>query len=170
MMEIEKKLALADLKTYHEDQKWRTLAKEIVQYQNFRAAKACKKISGDWQLGTKKNHFNIGLRYMRNKIRDGHMGNKFYNFIDEAIQQHVQPLTPSISDKAHPRKPRSTQPVERPHFDIPKQLTQPFEYGIRYKNNIAIADEQAATNFINICKSLGIDGVRVVTITVEEEK
>lgn len=175
MMALEKKLALTDLKGYYEEQKWRTLAKEIVQYQNFKSNKAAEKILGDWKTCTKKNYFNIGLRYMRSGFRDAHVGVKFYDFIDEAIEKCTQPLTPSISDKRHQRRiniqsKKATIPdvMQQPTTVLPTQLISKFEYGVRRGDLIVImANEQVVNDFVSACKRLGIDDIKIVNITVE---
>lgn len=171
MMAIEKKLALADLKTYQQDQNLRTLAKDIVRYQLFRVKSVIHKLSGEFTATTKYSYFKVGVRYIKDGSKKPRISHKLYDFIDEAIQQCVQPLTPSKQDRAREYKRRQKVEVKQPQIDVPQQLTQPFEYGIRKDDKIIVMkDDHAANEFLNNCRSLGIDGVRLITLTVEEEE
>lgn len=176
MMEMEKKLALTDLKAYHQDYKLQKLATNIIKYQNFKTSSIPEEIKKDFTSQTFANYFSQGLRYVRTQCKNPKTPKKLFEFIDKDLKRCVQPLTPSEKDKRliyqnRRCKSKRVKPVEQPHFDIPKQLTQPFEYGIRKNDKIIVMkDDHTANEFLNNCRSLGIDGVRVVTITVEEEQ
>lgn len=174
MMEIEKKFALADIKTVYNEQKLRTLACNIVKYQLFRANKAVHKMESHLSKTTTIAYFKAGVKYIREGIQKPRINQNLFRLIDECIRQHVQPLTPSKSERAiiHKKHAARSKHIKTIDLDLPQQVTESFIYGIRKGNNIVILpDEQSVVSFIKINRSLNdADDVTGVMLTIEEMK
>ena len=99
MMEIEKKLALADLKTYHQDYKLQKLATNIIKYQNFKSSAIPDEVKKDFSYKTFASYFSQGLRYIKTQYKNPKTSKKLFQFIDEELKRCIQPLTPSEKDK-----------------------------------------------------------------------
>ena len=173
-MEIEKKFALSNLKELHKEQQLRTLACNIVKYQLFRANKAVHKMESHLSKTTTITYFKAGVKYIREGIEKPRINQNLFRLIDECIKQHVQPLTPSKSEKAviHKKHAARTKTVKTIELNLPKQITEQFVYGIRKGNNIVIVpDEQAVVNFIKVNRALkDADDVVGVMLTIQEIK
>ena len=172
MMKIEKSFALTDLKNRYEDQKLRTFAYDIIKYQHFRANKAVHKMYKMFSNTTTITYFKAGVRYIREQIKNPRINKALYDLIDEGLKQCVQPLTPTKSERAIVHKAHKTKTTVVPNIDIPQQITEKFEYGIKKNNNIIIMNsEQAVRDFINANKILNNNNDIVgVMITIEEMK
>lgn len=75
---------------------------DVVKYQNFKTKKFIEKFRDTYTTYADKtlaNYFDAGVTYINTKIKRKLCGDKFYGYIDEALAQCVQPLTPSIEDK-----------------------------------------------------------------------
>ena len=152
MMAIEKKLQLTDLSQYD----LRALSRSIVKYQLFKVKSALHKLEGNFAPTTKFNYFKIGVRYLKTKVKEPKVNPKLYDYLDECLDSHIQPLTPSPKDKAREYNRKKEQKVT-PVFNLPQQVTEKFEYAVRNGNQIMVFDnEDQIKQFINNLNSLMI--------------
>ena len=172
MMEIEKKFALSNLQELHNEKQLRALACNIVKYQLFRANKAVHKMDSHLSKTTTLSYFKAGIKYIREGVKNKRINHNLFTLIDECLKQHVQPLTPSKSEKAiiHKKHAARTPKVKTIDLNLPKQMIEPFVYGIRKGNNIVIVpDEQTVINFVKVSRALKeADDVTGVMITIQE--
>lgn len=96
-----------------------------------------------------------------------------YEYIDEAISQHVQPLTPKDNEKRRVLrnmylKKKAILPVQKVVKELTKQsrMCEKFEYGVMYDDNIKVfgKDSTAAKIFLAGITFVGKIG-KLVAIT-----
>ena len=173
MMEIEKRLAQADLKGIQKDQQLRALARDIVKYQLFKTSKAIHKIQSCFSKSTTASYFNAGVGYLRHNTQKAGVNQNLYKLIQEYVDQHTQPLVPSKSEKARILPSRSQKPrkakITTIKLDLPKQVTEQFVYGVKKDNHIIIMpSEQAVTQFIDVGHQLYNDqNIVGITLTIQ---
>lgn len=145
-------VGLENLKEDIRQKQLRDLALSIVKYQNFKTSAAIKNIKFVASQNTTKNYFGCGVSYIKSggKVKHKAIPSKIYDYIDEYLAQHVQPLTPSESDRRGEYKQRKNRyhgksavpPVAK--LDIVRQpLTEKYDdYGIK-----------SPDGYVKICKS-----------------
>lgn len=100
LAQLERNLRDKDLSVFKVEPK-KLLAKQIVQYQNFNYNSAKAKINRmNYSENTLKNYFFAGKEYIKQKKRKKGIPVNLYNQIDYWLNQKLQPLTPSESEKA----------------------------------------------------------------------
>lgn len=152
MMTIEKKLQLTDLSQYD----LRALSRSIVKYQLFKVKSALHKLEGNFAPTTKFQYFKVGVQYLKTGCKKDKVNPKLYDYLDECLSAHIQPLTPSLKDKAREYNRKKEQKVT-PVFNLPQQVTEKFEYAVRNGNQIMVFDnEEQIKRFINNLNSLMI--------------
>lgn len=118
----------------------RNLAIDAVKYQNFKSEIAAGKLSYPMALLTLKRYLNAGARYIKCGAKTYSTQELFYTYIDEALAQFVQPLTPSKYERGHRRKIDYTQKESRPPVSLLPEVNTPliekFVYGIKTPNGI----------------------------------
>ena len=117
-------------------------AKNIVKYQNFKTSAALKLFEYKVSYTTALNYFNLGITYIKIKIKSKSIPMKIYEYIDDAIKKHIQPLTPKESEKRRVNKKmfakkEATLPIQNALNEIrtEKTLTEKFEYGVKYSDH-----------------------------------
>lgn len=132
----------------------RELAINTVKYQKFKTKAALSKFDYKLTYSTAANYFNLGISYIKTKLRSKAVGKKFYDYIEEALEQHVQPLTPSEDDRRREynnvyHKKDAHLPVKDVLAEIQteEKLTEKFEYGVRVKDTVKIFKSREQADF-----------------------
>lgn len=113
LAQLEKNLKEKDLSVFKVEP-MKLLAKQVVQYQNFKFSSAKLKINRmSYSEISVKNYFYKGIDYIKNKKKDGRTPTRFFDYIDFWLSQKLQPLTPSEKEKALIRK-RAIETIEKP--------------------------------------------------------
>lgn len=152
MMPIEEKFASTDLSIF-KTEPLKLIAKQIVQYQNFKPRIALKKMNHlHFSKGMVTNYLTFGRKYLREGFRHRGASSKLYNYIDEWKEKQLQPLVPKDDEKAIERKHTvraiDTKAVEEPvrtvsiHAKSPLSVTSEFYYGVKIENTIKIFDTE----------------------------
>ena len=157
----------------------KNFAVDIVKYQKFKTKIFLEKTKNnysDYSEKTAANYFDNGVAYINTGIKRKMCSNKFYSYIDEAIAQCIQPLTPCNEDKRRIFKNTYTKkdvilPVQKVVNNLMKnKLVETFEYGVRYNDTIKVfgTDETKAKIFLAGIEFMGGKG-KLVSITDLEE-
>lgn len=163
---------LADLPIKVKEHRMYEIAVEIVKLQNFKTNAAIKRLSLNLSDSTKRNYLENGIKYIQTgKMHTNYMFLKKH--IDKAIEEHVQPLTPSKENKR--RIFKTTQgkkefipPVAKLEI-INKSLVAKFEYGIRFGNEIKLFNSKdEAKGFIQGVKYAGVFTGKLVEVEINE--
>ena len=137
----------------------RNLAKNIVQYQNFRTSCILQKIDNAGLTPiTLKNYVDYGINYIRTGKKARQIG-KIPLYIDDCIKNCVQPLTPKQDEKRQVKKSRTkaTISVYKKESSLPVQnvlnnlISKKIHKSIAVKldDNIIIqSSEEEANGFI----------------------
>lgn len=134
LAQLEKNLKVKDLSVFKVEPK-KLLAKQIVQYQNFNYNSAKAKINRmNYSEKTLKLYFFAGREYIKQKKRRKSVPVNLYNQIDYWLNQKLQPLTPSESEKAIIRNAKAT---------INENITEKLEMELR-------EDNENKTTIINV--------------------
>lgn len=84
----------------------RELATVIVKYQNFKTCIIMAKAAYlGYARGSLGAYIQFGLEYLNEGLRNK-KGGKLFDFIDEVLAKHIQPLTPAINEQRTPYKPK----------------------------------------------------------------
>lgn len=144
MMEIEKKLAQTDLNVF-KTAPAELLARQIVQYQNFSNKAAMSKINCmSYSPSAVRNYLTLGISYIKNGYKTRSVPTSIYNAIDMWQEKNLQPLTPAAGEERKFKKKKISE-IVKPKVsvpDVPKVLTEKFEYGIKMGNTIKIYDSE----------------------------
>ena len=167
---------MSRLETLKEDlraKQLRDIAIWIVKYQKFKMNIALDKLDTDFcRKKKKKNYFVRGLKYLRTKEKSSGVNSVLYDFIEEEIQKHTQPLRPNFSEQKREYKRDYTKKDAKPPIvalkAVQKPLTANFEYGIRIGNDIKILEsEDIAKGFIQGLKFAGNNNAILVGVEVQ---
>ena len=157
-------------------QKLKKVAEDIVKYQNFQASIACEKMNTNLAKSTKMNYITCGRYYIKtgNKYKGNVVGNNFYLYLQEAIDKHIQPLTPAFNERKREikkdyTKKASTPPIKK-IIEQKGDLTTKIEYGIKTENKVILElDENNARAFLRGLKFLKSDiNAKLVTVELTE--
>lgn len=98
--QLEKNLKNKDLSVF-KTEPIKLVAKQVVQYQDFRIGAALERINGmGLSQTTLKNYFNMGRAYIKKGVKNSSCSQRLYDEIDFWTGQKLQPLTPSLQDKS----------------------------------------------------------------------
>lgn len=132
------------------------LAKNVIQYQNFKTSTIIKKVdSAGLTLSTLKGYIDNGISYIKTgKINSGVKG--FVKYIDANLKNCVQPLTPKKEDercfKKSPNKSIHKKEAALPVQNVLKEITAKNikkAIAVKMNNNIVIqSSEEEANGFI----------------------
>lgn len=155
------------------DDDYKNIAKLVVQYQNFKTKVAIQHFPCNVSEGTKQNYLNLGIVYIKTKVRSKAIPQKIYDFIDEFIENHLQPLVPKDEDKRRTiNKIYHKKDAVLPAQNLIKELKAKsasmiakFEYGVRIDDMVKICtSREEAITFMQGAKFAGNKNVQVVSI------
>lgn len=174
-------VGLAELRQGIANKKMQDFAYNIVKYQKFKTSTAIKNINYDCSEKTKMLYFNAGVKYIKTKEREKYVPPTIYEYIDEALDKHIQPLTPSLQDERRVyakklvkkfTKKDDIPPVAK--LDIIQKIQSKTdsncEYGVKLSDTeIKICkNRDYAIGFAEGLKYLGKTDVKVITIKIGE--
>lgn len=151
-------------------------AYNIVKYQKFITKIAVDKFEHAYSKTTACNYFDAGLKYLRTgNTFNANYNKNLYIYIDDAVANHVQPLTPSKNEERQVRKSYYTRKENNPPITkievVKKPLTAKINYGVQINDNIVVCKtEDEARAFLRGMRFLSRkDEVgRVVTLEIGE--
>ena len=159
------------------EQRIEKIAEYAVKYQKFKTSSILEKIAKNNDVKMSKSntelHLNCGISYLKYGKKNHSVANKFYQMIDKFVETHLQPLTPTLSEKRVCRKRDYTKkdvvlPVQKVVAET-KIVTEKFEYGIKIDNRIILFDkEEEMKQFIRNMKF--ISDIDIQAIEVEYNK
>lgn len=170
---------LENLKEEVRQKQLRDFALAIVKYQNFKTKAALAHISYNSSKTTTENYFGCGVRYIKSnrKVKHNNIPLKIYDYIDEFLEQHVQPLTPSIKDTRSEYKVRkniyhgknSVPPVAKLQI-VKQQITEKYDmYGIKLPNGhiIPCKNEDYSAGYFAALRDSNVDTTDYKTILLK---
>lgn len=170
MMKIEQDFAKKDLSVFKK-QPLELIAKQIVQYQNYKTSAALKLINRmSYSEASLNTFFNKGRLYLKTGNKYAKCGN-LYSYIDDWTEKHIQPLVPKPEEKyEYKPKVRKNNNKEKIIIKIPQKLTENFEYGVKIENKVYIFNtEKECEAFIQGIKLFSDDDTKIVHIKIEEQ-
>ena len=148
------------------------LAYDIVKYQNFKTNALMAKLDYPIKNSTLKNYIESGIRYIKRQFKSEIVRPSLYTYIDKAILEFVQPLTPSRWEKRRFYKIDYTKREQTPPVATLEMVNKPtiakFTYGVKLGDTIKLFDHKAeAELFVEGAKFGGSD-VSLVTVELGE--
>ena len=152
----EKSFPMGDLPRVIQENRIKQLAYEIVKYQNYKVKYATANLPGDLASSTKANYFICGVKFIKNGTKNKIVPVQLYEYITEAMNKHVQPLTPKESERRVERNINYTKRnVEHPAQKVLEIIKNqsPKVYAVKLDNTLVIQntlnDARAFSSGIN---------------------
>ena len=160
------------LKTAQQE-KIKKVAETIFKYQKFKNSIIVEKIGNSLAKSSKLNYITCARHYIKTGEKYKKVvGNNFYKYLQECIDKHVQPLTPSFDEKLQKTKRKYTKKESKPPIIkvIPKKVTTNIEWGIKINDKIVLeTNEDRARAFLRGIKFLNNNcEAKLVTIELME--
>lgn len=143
---------LQQLPTIFKESGNQRMANWIVRYQKFTIKAAIKNAPDGYSEKTLQSYMTYGSQYLKNgkKVK---LLKFLYPYLDKALQQHIQPLTPSIAEQKRVFKNDFTKKDNTPPVAklacVTKPLTAKIQYGIRFDDTIKIFESEEAASWFN---------------------
>lgn len=158
-----------------QQEKIRKVAETILKYQKFKNSIIIEKIGDILAKSTKLNYITCARHYLKTGLTYKNVvGSNFYKYLQECIDKHVQPLTPSFEDRLQETKRVYTKKESKPPIVrvIPKKITTNIEWGIKINDKVVLeTNEERARGFLkgirflnNTCEA------KLVTVEIQEIK
>lgn len=152
----------------------RNLAKNVVQYQDFKTKAIIRKIdNAGYSESTLRFYIDKGISYIKNGKRHRELGN-FTEYIDEYINKCIQPLTPSKYDKRKfiarnfPITETTCTPNSPVQMVLNKLNNKNYKIAVQTGNLLCMVDgEDQANGFMQCLQVFNKEG-QIVRIIVEE--
>lgn len=158
------------------ENRMRNLAINIVKYQDFKTSAIIPKIDNcGYAQGALSSYIGFGICYIKKGTKNKKAGN-IYNYIDEALKNHVQPLVPSESERRRvagvqtSRKVKDVSQVQKVLDGLYTKASKTQTHiAVQISDYLSIVDNQEEANGFNKClEFLGKQAGKVVKITIEE--
>ncbi len=171
------KTTLENLPLVIRENRLKELAINIVKYQNFKTSAFINKIDS---AGYTKTSLVSLISYCIIYIQTGRKNNKVtssvYKYIDDAIKQCIQPLTPSERDQRWNRKKSNKKkevvtPVQKVLQNINDKAIEDKKYqiAVQVDDNIKLQDDlKHAEGFLDGLRFCGKVNVKIVRVKIEE--
>lgn len=173
---LEADLKNKDIRAQFKLEPLRQLAKQVVQYQDFSTSKAIAKMNiGAYKEWTARQYFQDGRKYIKTgrKVRNGKNPPNLYNYIDEFLEQKLQPLTPKDNEKA--KVQLSTPKYEPQKIEVPVVRKQPTpkqnndKYGVLINNSVKIYKTiEQCKAYQDACIDFGKNEIKLVRVKIED--
>ena len=148
----------------------KNLGENIVKYQYFKTTQIIKIIdNAGFKENTLRSYVNSGINYINTGKKFKQYGN-FYQYIDDAINRFVQPLTPKNSQKRQLNVKQNTiLPVQNVLKKLNEKVEPQSKIAVQLNNNLSIVnDEKEAIGFNKCLEFLGKQAGKIVKIVIEE--
>lgn len=146
-----KSFPMGELPQVIKENQLKKIAYDIVKYQKFRPSIAVSKMNASYTNGTKLNYFKAGVAYIENKTKSQTTATGLYDYIDEAIRTHIQPLTPTQAEKRviYNYKKKKEVKTESPVAKVLREIrnAEPKIYAVK------VNDKYIAQNTLNDAKA-----------------
>lgn len=171
------KTTLENLPLVVRQNRLKELAINIVKYQNFKTNAFINKIDS---AGYTKTSLASLICYCIIYIQTGRKNNKvvssIYKYIDDAINQHIQPLTPSERDRRWNKKKSSKKkeivtPVQKvlQHINDKAIEDKKYQIAVQTDDSIKLQDDlKRAEGFLDGLKFCGRVNAKIVRVRIEE--
>lgn len=175
------KTTLENLTEKVQENRLRNLAKNIVQYQNFKTSVILKRIdNAGYSSLTLKSYITSGIIYIKRGVKNKQTGVKIYEYIDDAIKNCVQPLTPKQNEirinypnrtKNKAYKKDTVLPIQQVLNNLSKEISSKknsYMYAIKLNNTLKIYNSlPEAQAFLDGLSILGKTEANIVKLTIE---
>ena len=143
-----------------QQEKIKKVAEIILKYQKFKNSIIVEKMGDCLAKSSKLNYITCGRHYLKTGEKYKNVvGNNFYIYLQNALDKHIQPLTPSFDEKLKITKRDYTKkeailPITK-IINSNKKITTNIEYGIKINDKIILQkNEEMAKAFLNGIKFL----------------
>lgn len=172
------KTTLENLPSAVKENRLKQFGENIVKYQNFKTSAIINKIDNcGYTKSSLMSYINFGINYIKTSFRE-RRGGSIYDYIDEALAKHIQPLTPTaeehrVQKKGGRRKKYKSDnitPVERVLKEIEQKTSIPknLKYAVKMNKNLRIMDSiEEARAFQDGLTFMGNISTELVKITYE---
>ena len=158
-----------------QQEKIKKTAEIIVKYQKFKNSIITEKIGDILAKSTKLNYITCGRYYIKTGLKYKNVvGSNFYKYLQECMDRHVQPLTPSFEDKLREVKRTYTRKEAKLPITkvVPKKISTNIEWGVKINDKVVLEkNEERARGFLkgirflnNTCEA------KLVTVEIQEVK
>lgn len=162
------------------ENRFRQLGENIVKYQYFKTSEIIRLIdNAGYSEATLRSFIDNGIGYLSSKVAPKNIG-RLPIYIDEAVNKHIQPLTPKQEQKrriGYHRKPVIKKGVELPINKVLKEITknEPITdkietlYAVKMDKNIRLQNSLIeAQAFLEGLTFLGKSDAKVIEISYKE--
>ena len=160
-----------------QQEKIRKVAETILKYQKFKNSIIIEKIGDTLAKSTKLNYITCARHYLKTGLTYKNVvGGNFYKYLQEYIDKHVQPLTPSFEDRLQETKRTYTKKEAKLSITniVPKKISAKIEWGIKVNDKIVLEqNEDRARAFLRGVKFLNNSNstdIKLVTVEIVEIK
>ena len=154
------------------------LAINIVKYQNFKSSEIIRIIdNAGYSKSTLLSYINNGIGYLTNNKKNKKCG-RLYEFIDEAVAKHTQPLMPKDYQKrgitrgirTFNNNKVQTKTDIAPFETIRKiEITKELIYAVQMDKNLRIQNSlKEAESFLEGLSFMGNTNAKIVKLDIEE--
>lgn len=155
------------------ENKFKILAKWVIQYSKFRASSALQYAPAGYKDISLIQYRTKAERYLNQGIIEAKYHN-FYKALDE-ISKKYQPLTPSESDrkKIYNRKDKSYLKAVQPPIAkldiVNKPICAKIKYGIQFDDTVLLFDKEDFARYFNKgIEHAGGEAGKIVTVELGE--
>ena len=169
------KVTLANLPDEIRKNRLKNLAINIVKYQNFSTNSIVSKIdNAGYPETTLRFYIDKGIAYIKNGSACRQLGS-FTQYLDECIEQYIQPLTPKETERRRQvfRKSKcsatpNSNPVQRVLNKIAKEA-KPYSFAVQMEHNIRLYDSiEEAKAFKDGLSFMGNISAKIIKVVCEE--
>ena len=158
----------------------RNLSENIVKYQNFKTSEMLRIIdNAGYSKVSLEAFINAGINYIHTGKKISKRGN-LYKFIDDALNKHIQPLTPKVEQKrrAFITKEKKQKVEKTTYLPINKVMDNLNKkaiknncnfYAVKMGKNLRLHDTQEeAQAFMDGLSFMGATETKIVKLVIEE--
>lgn len=171
------KTALENLPLAIRENRLRNLAINIVKYQNFKTSAIVNKIdSAGYTKASLEALICYCIVYIQTGRKNNRVASSVYKYIDDAIKQCIQPLTPSEQDRRWNRKKSNKKkeivtPVQKvlQHINDKAIEDKKYQIAVQVDDNIKLQDDlKHAKGFLDGLRFCGKVNAKIVRVRIEE--
>lgn len=171
------KTTLENLPLAIRENRLKELAINIIKYQKFRTSAFINKIDDAGYTKTSlASLISYCIIYIQTGKKNDKVASSMYKYIDDAINQHIQPLTPSERDQRWNRRKSSKKkeiitPVQKvlQHINDKAIDDKKYQIAVQTDDSIKLQDDlKHAEGFLDGLKFCGKVNAKIVKVKIEE--
>ena len=171
------KTTLENLPLAIRENRLKNLAINIVKYQNFKTSAFINKIdSAGYTKASLASLICYCIIYIQTGRKSNRVVSSVYKYIDDAIKQCIQPLTPSERDRRwNKKKPNKKKEIVTPvqkvlqHINDKAIEDKKYQIAVQVDDSIKLQDDlKHAEGFLNGLRFCGKVNVKIVKVRIEE--